>query len=264
MSILKDIQFGIAGYSKAISFIRKNHFRRFFLVPVALNILLFAFGISYVNSLTTDTLSFFQSWAEPDSWDFWGAEFLVETIGFLIWLILKIFFFFLFAFIGGYVVLILLSPLLAYLSEKTEQILNQKEYPFSWSQLFKDMIRGIIIAIRNFFFEMIAMVLLFFFSFIPVIGFLSAPLLFIVSSYFYGFSFLDYTAERRRLKLKESVFFINRNKGLAITNGSLFAGALLIPVIGVSLSGFMAIISTVAATISILEKEKKEGTILRP
>ena len=126
------------------------------------------------------------------------------------------------------------------------------------------MIRGIIIAIRNFALEMLAIVLLFFLSFVPVIGLLSTPILFVVSSYFYGFSFLDYTAERRRLKLKESIFFINRNKGLVITNGSLFAGALLIPIIGVSLSGFLAIISTVAATISILEKEKSEGTILRP
>ncbi len=264
MSILKDIQFGISGYGKAVSFIRKNHFRRFFLVPIALNIILFSFGISFVNDLTASTMEFFQAWTEPDTWNFWGAEFLASTVGFIIWLILKIFFFFLFAFIGGYVVLILLSPLLAYISEKTESILTQSEYPFSWPQLIKDMIRGIIIAIRNFALEMLAIVLLFFLSFVPVIGLLSTPILFVVSSYFYGFSFLDYTAERRRLKLKESIFFINRNKGLAITNGSLFAGALLIPIIGVSLSGFLAIISTVAATISILEKEKSEGTILRP
>jgi CysZ protein len=264
MSLLKDIQFGIAGYSKAFSFIKKNHLRRFFLIPIVLNILLFAFGISFVNDLTSNTLDYFESWASPDSWEFWGAEFLASTIGFLVWLILKIFFFFLFAFLGGYIILILLSPLLAYISEKTEKIINQTDYPFSWPQLFKDMIRGIIIAIRNFAFEMIAIVVLFFLSFVPLVGLLSAPLLFIVSSYFYGFSFLDYTAERRKLKLKDSIFFIKRNKGLAITNGSLFAGALLIPLVGVSLSGFMAIISTVAATISILEKEKKEGTILRP
>lgn len=261
MSLIKDIQYGIYGYSKAITFIRKNKMKRYFLVPIIMNILMLVFGISMTNELTEGTLNSFQSWADPESWDFWGAAFLADTIGVFIWLILKIFFFLLFAFIGGYIVLILLSPLLAYLSERTEQILNETEFPFSWIQLFKDMVRGMIIAVRNFFIEIVAIILLFFLSFIPLVGLLSAPLLFIVSAYFYGFSFLDYTAERRRLKLKDSIFFINRNKGLAIANGSLFAGALLIPIIGLSISGFMAIISTVAATISILEKERNERTI---
>ena len=66
---------------------------------------------------------------------------------------------------------------------------------------------------------------------------------------------MDYNLERRKMNIKESVDFISRNKGLAIANGSLFALALLIPFIGVSLSGFLAIISTVAATLALLKKE---------
>ena len=149
-----------------------------------------------------------------------------------------------------------MSPILAYLSEKTEKIVLGTNYPFSWLQLFKDIWRGVILATRNFFIEISSIILLFLVSFIPIIGLISSPLLFIVSAYFYGASFLDYTCERRGLKIKDSIRFIRKNKGLAIANGSLFAFALLVPIIGVSLSGFLAIISTVAATLAVIKKEK--------
>lgn len=261
MSFWTDLRLGISSYSKAIRFINQNGLKRFYLVPILLNILLLALGFSLVGMLSSEAMEVLNSWINPDSWDFWGAEFLAGTIGFLIWLILRIFFFFLFAFLGGYLVLILLSPVLAYVSELTEKKALGVDYPFSLNHFIRDLIRGILIALRNFGLEMLAIVLLFFLSFIPLVGLISTPLLFFVSAYFYGFSFLDYTSERRRLKLKESIFFINRNKGLAIANGAPFAAALLIPILGVSISGFMAIISTVAATLSILEKEKKSKTI---
>ena len=257
MSFLKDISIGIAAYGQAIRFIFRNKLAIFFLIPITLNLLLVYLGYGFINSWTTSSIEYFQSTLSMDDWDFWGSEFLVDTIGFLIWLILRLFFFLLFAFIGGYVILILMSPLLAYVSEKTEKIISRKDYPFSWTQLFKDALRGIMIAMRNFFLESAAIVILFFLSFIPLMQLISTPLLFLVSAYFYGFSFMDYTCERRRLKMKESVQYIRRNKGLAIANGSLFALCLLIPVVGVSLSGFVAIISSVAATIAILKKEEQ-------
>ena len=256
MTFLKDVQIGFSSYGKAIDFIFKNKLAWFFLVPIALNIILFLIGYNFISELTEQAVTLFQLAWEPDSWDFFGADFLAGTVNFFIWLVLRLFFFLIFAFTGGYIILILMSPILAYLSEKTEKIVLGTDVPFSWLQLFKDMWRGIVLAIRNFFIEIGAMVLLFFLSFVPVLGLVSTPLLFLISSYFYGFSFLDYTCERRRLKVKDSIHFVRRNKGLAIANGALFALALLIPIIGVSLSGFLAIISTVAATLAVLKKEE--------
>ena len=74
--------------------------------------------------------------------------------------------------------------------------------------------------------------------------------LFLVSSYFYGFAFIDYTNERRRLTISQSVDFIRKNKGMAIGNGFVFALAMLVPFCGTTIAGFIAIISVVAATIS--------------
>lgn len=259
MSLITDIKIGLDAYPKAIKFIKNNHLRRFYIVPIILNILLFVFGIGTVNEWSETAIQSFEGWAHPDHWEFWGAEVLAATIGFLIWLILKVLFFFLFAFLGGYIVLILMSPLLAYISEITEKKITQTDYPFNFSQLLLDMLRGIRIAIRNFFLETLAMVILFFMSFIPLVGLITAPILFIISSYFYGFSFMDYTCERRRLKVNESISYIRNNKGIAIGNGLLFAAALLIPIFGVSIAGILAIVSSVAATISILEKEQNNS-----
>ncbi len=258
MSLLKDISIGISSYGKAIEFIFRHKLQYAFLVPLALTIILLASGFSLVGELNDLLWTRLEEWWDPDSWEFWGADFLSGFLSVLIWLILRILFFLLYAFIGGYIILIIMAPLLAWLSEKTEAIILQTDYPFSWVQLFKDMWRGIVLAIRNFFIEILAMIILFFLSFVPLIGFATAPALFLISAYFYGFSFMDYTSERRKLKIKESVDFVKQNKGLAIANGGVFALVLLIPFIGVSLAGFLSIVSTVAASISILKKENPE------
>src|SRR3990167_3745253 len=87
--------------------------------------------------------------------------------------------------------------------------------------------------------------------FIPFIGgLIGSILLFFISSYFYGFSFIDYNNERRRLTVKQSVQFMRANKGMVIANGLIFSFFLLIPFCGTTLAGFVAIISVIAATVS--------------
>jgi len=255
MSILKDFQIAISSYGKALDFIFRHKLQKAFLVPLVLSIILLISGFSLVGILNELLWERLELWWDPDSWDFWGASLISGFLSVLIWLVMRILFFFIYAFIGGYLILIIMAPLLAYLSEKTESIILGTDYPFSWIQLLKDMWRGILLAIRNFAIEIGLTILLFFLSFIPFVGFGTAPILFLISSYFYGFSFMDYTAERRKMKVRESIDFVKRNKGLAVGNGAVFAMVLLIPFIGVSIASFLAIISSVAASISILQKE---------
>jgi len=259
--MIRDFFNSISIYGRAIEFIFKNRLAWTFLIPIVLNILLVILGINLMSNISALLNTTLDAWLEPDNWNFWGSDFLASTIGILIRIILQLLFFFLYAFLGGYLILIIMSPLLAYISEKTEAIIEGTDYPFSWAQLFKDAFRGIVIALRNFCLETMAIILLFVLSFVPLVQLISAPALFIISAYYYGFSFMDYTSERRRFKLKESVNYIKNNKGIAIGNGSVFALCLLIPVIGVSLSTFVAIVSSVAATMAILKKEKEVRTI---
>ncbi len=261
MGLSKDIQIGMGNYGRAIQFIFKHKLFWAFLVPLALNILLLSSLLIWINELTDQSIDYMNGLIQADSWDFWGADFLKSTVNFLIGTLLYLFSFLVYAFVGGYIILIILSPLLSYISEKTEKIVSHKEFDFSWKQLFKDSWRGILIALRNFGIELLAMLVLFFVSFIPLIGLLTAPALFFISSYYYGFSFMDYTSERRRLGLKQSISFVKQKKGIALGNGIPFALCLLIPFVGVSLSAFVAIVSTVAATLSILKTEEKNEQI---
>lgn len=188
------------------------------------------------------------------------SAFMQKLPGILAWIakfLIQVLFFFVFAYFSGYIILIILSPLFAWLSERTDQILNKTDYPFEWGQFVKDIWRGIVIALRNLLFEVGVTILVLIATLIPVINVVSGPIaaifLFLVSSYFYGFSYMDYTNERKRLKVTDSILLIRKYKGMAIATGSLFAFTLLIPFCGVMLSGFTAIIATVGATMAMNE-----------
>jgi len=185
--------------------------------------------------------------------EFWGSGLLKTIMDAFVWLTFKIMFFLLFAYLGGYIIIIIMSPVFSYLSERTEKIKTGVDYPFSFVQLLKDVLRGIIIALRNFSIELVLTILMFILSFIPIIGWFAAIILFFISAYFYGFSFMDYALERKKLNLKQSVQFMRENKGIVIANGFVFSLCLIVPFCGVSFSSFAAIISVVAGTLAISE-----------
>jgi len=229
----------------------------YFLFPILLNILFLIGGFYGIGIITSWVEDWFINLINIDSEPFLGLEFM-NTIGFYLkkassgfmWLFFKVTFFFVFATFGGYIIIICLSPIFAILSEKTEEILLGKTYPFNPDQMMRDIVRGILIALRNVFIETLYIILFFIIGFIPLVGQFAAIILFFISAYFYGFSFIDYALERQRFNIKKSVQFMRLNKGVAIANGSIFALVMFIPFCGVTLAGFVSIISVVAATIS--------------
>ncbi|MCG8582072.1 MAG: EI24 domain-containing protein [Bacteroidales bacterium] len=262
MNYRQGFQLGLKSYSKATSFMFRNKLGWYFIFPVLFNILLFVAGFWSVSTLSDGIISSINEWMNIETWDFWGSGFLVTLIKGFIWIVLRILFFIIYAYIGGYIILIMLSPVFALLSEKTEEIISGKTVPFNFSQFMRDILRGVLLAIRNLSVELFFTVLLFVLSFIPVVGYLTPIALFLVSAYFYGFSFLDYSFERRRFKIDASIRFMRSNKGLAIGNGFVFSLVLLIPYIGVMLAGFVSIVSVVAATIAayeVIENNKAIG-----
>jgi len=55
-------------------------------------------------------------------------------------------------------------------------------------------------------------------------------LTFFIGFFYYGFSFIDYINERRRLEVHESIFFIRQHRGLAIGIGAIYSLLILVPV----------------------------------
>ncbi len=177
--------------------------------------------------------------------------FFFTLAGMMLWLLLMLFYFSLFK----YLWLIIGSPVFAYLSEKTEAIIEEKDYPFSFTQLLKDMIRGIGIALRNTLWQTVYTVSILLLSIIPIIGWITPVFAILIECYYYGFSMVDYSCERNKLTVAESINFISARKGLAIGNGLIFYLMHLVPIIGWVFAPAYAVI---AATLSLNNLKRNE------
>jgi len=248
MALFTNFSLGFNTFGDAHKLIVKHRLWGYVLLPGVINIILF--GIIF-------TLAWFYSSSVSD-WLFDLLGLNNKPEGFLKYLFIFIRFIlnFLFQFLiillyfatYKYIVLMIMSPILALLSEKTEKLITGKEFPFRFKQLVKDIIRGNLLVIRNITIELLATLLLFFIGYIPIIGYLAPIVLLMISFYFFGFSMIDYSSERHKLSIRESVKYVRANKGFAIANGCVFYLLLLIPVLGLLIAPAYSII---AATIGV-------------
>lgn len=164
--------------------------------------------------------------------------------------------FFLFISFYKFVFLAVASPLYAYISEKAAEKHRGVTHPFVIGQFIKDIIRGIRISMRNLFKQLFLTFLLFILSFIPVIGLLFSFFILVLDAYYYGFAMLDYSCERDKKTVRQSIKWIKAHRGLALGNGLIFYGSMvLLPIIGVI---FIAPLSAIAAMISYFEVNEKK------
>ena len=266
--IFKQFHVGFSSYGRALTFIFQNGLWYYFIFPLLFNFIVFFGGISLINSATDVSIDWaMNQFNSLNATGFWGIllEWSRESLGWLIWIVFKIAFFYAFLIFGGYISLIILSPVLAFLSEKTEEIITGKKHPFNILQFTRDIIRAIIIVMRNMSIQMLWVILFFIISFLPVVGwFISFFGNLIISSYFYGFSFMDYTNERKRFNIKQSVLHVKENKGLATGTGSIFVLCFLIPVFGSIIASFVSVIAIVGATICMVNEGKVKIEVISP
>ena len=250
---------GLNGYVEAIGFIFSKNLWYYFFIPLILNILLFIFGFQLVDVLSDYINEWINSFfTDSDGGFSWLLSILNSVIYWIVWLTTKVLFFIIFSFIGGYATMIILSPILAILSEKTASIITGKKYPFDILQLTRDVVRAVLIALRNMLIQFAFLIGFFIVSFIPVVGWLISFIgNFIIASYFYGFAFIDYTNERNRFSLSESTKFVRKNKWFSIGIGAVFALCFIVPLIGGIIASFACIVSVVAATIKIEQANLK-------
>jgi CysZ protein len=256
--MLKEIIISIQSFFDAHKFISKHRLWKWIMIPGLIYCIMFmlgmyAFGVTSYNLVELILLKTgIKPWLESmhESW----LNFLVIVGQVLIMGVLFLFYFSLFKFLF----LIIGSPVFAYLSERTESIIQGRDFPFSFPQLLKDIARGIRIALRNLLWQTVYLMAILILSFIPVIGWLGPLIALLVECYYFGFSMLDYSSERNKLSASQSIDFISRHKGLAIGNGLVFYMMHFIPFIGWLLAPSYAV---VAATLS-LHKAKQDNVII--
>ena len=259
MGFWKGFSIGFRTFFEAIGFVFSKGLWWAFAFPIVFNLLLFWGGYELVDIANEKLQAWILGLIHLEGAETWYATALHGIVTGFIWLILKILFFSVFTYFGGYIILVFMSPVFAILSEKTEKILTGKTYPFNGEQWMHDIVRGIILVFRNIIIELALILAVFILSFIPIVGWLfaifSTVFLVFISAYFYGFSYLDYTLERKKLSVKESVKFVRGHKGIAISNGLIFALAMIFPFCGVLIAPFVSVFSIVGATLAIQETE---------
>ncbi len=259
MGFWSDFGKGVSTHVKAFEFIGKNNLWHFFIYPVLILAALFAAGfwgtMQLADWLVDWALNYFGLEPGASTGDDWVG--VMSTIGsLLVGVILKIVFLIILSSYIKYIVLIICSPILALLSERIDEIVSGKKYPFNFPQFLHDMMRGILVTLRNLALETLVIVSCMIIGWIPVIGWITIPFLYLIAWYFMGFAMMDYSYERMRMRISDGARFTRKHKGIAIGNGFIFSMILLIPFLGVVIA---PILSVVAATLAVLEVKKEEA-----
>jgi len=250
--LLEEIIIAIRSYFRAHNFIVKHKLWKWIIIPGIIYAILFAIGIYVFWQSSAHVIDYFFSktglkvWLqkEHDSW----LRFIFIFGQLIFQLILMLFYFSWFK----YLFLIIGSPVFAWLSEKTEAIISNTNYPFDFNKYLNDIKRGIQIALRNTLWQTVYFVTILFLSLVPIIGWASPVLAIFVECYYFGFSMLDYTSERKGLSSSASIDFIGDHKGLAIGNGMVFFIMHAILFVGWVIAPGYAV---VAATLSLQESK---------
>jgi CysZ protein len=246
--LLKEIVIAIQAYRKAHIFIGKHRLWKWILIPGLVYMVLFTIGLYFFWMSADTAVSHLSKISGVDHWlhlqHSAAWSFILIMVGIMARLIMMFFYFSLFK----YLFLIVGSPVFSYLSEKTEAIMEGKEFKFNRSVLLHDITRGVKLAFRNCFWQTVYTIFILLLSLIPLIGSIAPVISGLVECYFYGFSMLDYSCERHNLSPSASISFISQRRGLAVGNGLVFYLMHFVPFVGWVLAPSYAL---VAATISI-------------
>lgn len=242
MNFFNQMGKGINSYSKALDFIRKHRLSHLFFLPAIFNFIAFLLTAWLAWQYSGDFVSYLREQSgltEPETM-------LWRVVQFILAIIIRLIMLLLYLKMYRYIILILFAPLLAYVSEKVQEILSGENTSFSLSRLINDSLRGMAIAFRNFLLEIAVTIAIIVAGFIVSIASPLIPvLIFLVESYFYGFSMIDYRNEYVGMSFRESNKFIWEHKGLALSNGIVFNFLLLIPVLGVLFAPTLALTAAI-------------------
>lgn len=237
---------GFLGYAQGLRYLAKSWSLKYLFLTGFLGVLILSamLGLVYFkgDELTQIILSLFNFSLIPilDT----GIEWVMRGI---LWIISILLF--------KYLIIILASPFLSIVSNRVEAHLNSTGPIIHNEEGFAGTIsRAIRVSGGNLLKEIILTIPLLIFSLIPGVAIITTPLIFLIQAYYVGYGNLD-TYLENKFSTKEAKRFIKRNRGLAIANGSIFLGLLLIPFLGAFLAPIWSIIAVTIAGESKLRQQ---------
>lgn len=202
---------GFTAFFMASHFLYQNRMHKWYLLPVMLWLALFLGVAISVADVVEDSLLYWLA-------ETWGVEFVASEaqsgwlaslkalLSLSVAFVIKMLVWLLVGRMTKYLILIIMAPLMAYLSEKAESLVNKREYRFSLQQTVIDAARGALVSLRNLAMEMLLLLLTFLVSLVlPILAVPAMLFMFVVSSYFIGFNMFYYLLERQQLDMAQTL-----------------------------------------------------------
>lgn len=254
--MISDFLKGIRAYGSALRIISEMRLWAYLILPGILGLILAAIIGLTAWGLYDNLGAFFISWI-PTGSEGWLGSLLDKGTGvitgvsnFISGAIIIV----LGALLYKHLLIVILSPFMSPLAQKVEEHLTGRKSPYTGiniGQALQDILRGLRIAFRNIFRELLLSIPLILLGFIPPLSMISAILLFLVQANYAGFGNIDYTLERH-YPVKDSIRFIRQNRGLALGNGTLFM-LLISTGIGVFIAPTLATVAGAMTTVDRLD-----------
>lgn len=248
-SFSEQVGAGFAAHGTALIFLFEKGLWKFLFFPLLLLLLMLIGGNALAQRLTDILGTYLFEWLGIGQDNSGWMHYFTGIFQWILGLGIRILMYFVFSYVAKFLLLVLLSPVMAYLSERTEELLSGTKQAVDWGLFLKNCLRGIVIATRNLVIQLLVSCLCFICCFIPVVGWFAPIFLLLSGYYFIGFSMMDYVYERRGFGIRQSALETRKNKWLAITLGFVFSVLFVIPYIGII---FAPILAPIAAAIAVV------------
>ena len=250
---MKTINLVFNSFLDAFKIVREAGLKKFYFLPGIISLILFGIFVYLGDYLSLSIATAFENFFKLGEY----SSIIYVLIKILIW-ICTIFFYYL---VYKSLLLVIISPILGYISERVETHLTEKKFDFTFGDNIKFLLRGIDIGLKSFFKQMVGTCVVMLLGFIFPIN-LSIPLLiFIIQGYFTGFSFMDYTLERYNLTPKESLEFLKKQRVYAALCGGIFTLLFFIPIIGIFIAPLITCVATTKITLELLKDYPQSNSI---
>lgn len=220
---MSDLLRGFAFLIQGFKILFEPGLRLFVLVPIVVNIALFAMLVAWAKSMFTGWMSYLMGWL-PDwlaflEWFFWIIYAI--AIGMTIF----------YSFVAA--ANLLGAPFYGYLSELVEQRLdpNVKSAEFSWAELAKIIPRTVKREIQKILYYLPRVIALLLLGLLPGVNAFVAVAWIIFSAWMMAIQYIDYPADNNGLSFPNMRKYLEQHRSAAFGFGFLTFGMSLIPIL---------------------------------
>lgn len=234
---------GLKMVRTSFAFIREHRMRYVYIVVVVLGVLFFILSKWLSGTMQDWVQGLVDALVSGSFMPQWLEQFIATAAGVVTWIAV----FVAMGLLGGYVLLLVLSPIFSLMAERTISVLDTKPDNSGIKAFVWSIVRGIGVSMLSFVKQTVLLLLIFVLGFVPVVGWVAPLLTLAVNAYYFGVSMADYSMEARRMTVGRSMQLAASMRAGMIGVGMPFTVALFIPVIGKYIALLIAPATVVAA-----------------